>query len=106
MVTVNALGRVQELCESRRGRPWAPVPNKPMVFVDVKQHFDMLWARAQELCESRRGRPWAPVPNKPMVFVDVKQHFDMLWARAQELCESRGGRPGLPSLISLRFLWT
>ena len=26
--------------------------------------------------------------------------------RAQELCESRGGRPGLPSLISLRFLWT
>ena len=25
--------------------------------------------------------------------------------RAQELCESRGGRPGLPSLISLRFLW-
>ena len=24
---------------------------------------------------------------------------------AQELCESRGGRPGLPSLISLRFLW-
>ena len=30
------------------------------------------------------------------------------WASraAQELCESRGGRPGLPSLISLRFLWT
>ena len=26
--------------------------------------------------------------------------------RAEELCESRGGRPGLPSLISLRFLWT
>ena len=26
--------------------------------------------------------------------------------RARELCESRGGRPGLPSLISLRFLWT
>ena len=26
--------------------------------------------------------------------------------RAQELCESRGGRPGLPSLISLRFVWT
>ena len=26
--------------------------------------------------------------------------------RAQELCESRDGRPGLPSLISLRFLWT
>ena len=27
-------------------------------------------------------------------------------SRVQELCESRGGRPGLPSLISLRFLWT
>ena len=26
--------------------------------------------------------------------------------RAQELCENRGGRPGLPTLISLRFLWT
>ena len=26
--------------------------------------------------------------------------------RVQELCESRGGRPGLPSLISLWFLWT
>ena len=26
--------------------------------------------------------------------------------RGQELCESRGGRSGLPSLISLRFLWT
>ena len=25
--------------------------------------------------------------------------------RAQELCESRGSCPGLPSLISLRFLW-
>ena len=24
---------------------------------------------------------------------------------ALELCESRGGHPGLPSLISLRFLW-
>ena len=26
--------------------------------------------------------------------------------RVQEVCESRGGHPGLPSLISLRFLWT
>ena len=26
--------------------------------------------------------------------------------RAQELCESPGGRLGLPSVISLRFLWT
>ena len=27
-------------------------------------------------------------------------------AELKKLCESRGGRPGLPSLISLRFLWT
>ena len=33
--------RAQELCESRGGRPgWAPVPNKPAVSVDVKQHFN------------------------------------------------------------------
>ena len=32
--------RAQELCESRGGRPWAPVPNKPTVSVDVKQHFN------------------------------------------------------------------
>ena len=35
-----------------------------------------------------------------------RRRFLMLHSRAQELCESRGGRPGLPSLISLRFLWT
>ena len=32
--------------------------------------------------------------------------FTVTTCRAQELCESRGGRPGLPSLISLQFLWT
>ena len=35
-----------------------------------------------------------------------RRHFILVPDRAQELCESRGGRPGLPSLISLRFLWT
>ena len=35
-----------------------------------------------------------------------RRRFLMLHSRAQELCESPGGRPGLPSLISLRFLWT
>ena len=38
------------------------------------------------------------------VSVDVSKAA--LKNRAQELCENRGGRPGLPSLISLRFLWT
>ena len=32
--------RAQELCESRGGRPGLPVPNKPTVSVDVKQHFN------------------------------------------------------------------
>ena len=31
----------QELCESRGGRPGLPVPNKPTVSVDVKQHSTM-----------------------------------------------------------------
>ena len=35
---VNQCFRAQGLCESRGGRPWAPVPNKPTVSVDVKQH--------------------------------------------------------------------
>ena len=47
---------------------------------------------------------------KVEVSVGVKQqHFNQRKHsiyRAQELCESRGGRPGLPSLISLPFLWT
>ena len=32
--------RAQQLCESRGGRPGFPVPNKPTVSVDVKQHFN------------------------------------------------------------------
>ena len=34
--------RVQELCESRGGRPGLPVPTSLMVSVDVKQHWTML----------------------------------------------------------------
>ena len=30
--------RVQELCESRGGRPGLPAPDKSTVSVDVKQH--------------------------------------------------------------------
>ena len=43
-----------------RWTSWAPVPNKPTVSVDVKQHFNIAWPRAQELCESRGGRPGLP----------------------------------------------
>ena len=73
----------------------------------VKRHREWSPNEVQGRFESRGGTSWAPVPNKPTVSVDVKQHFnDNTVFRAQELCESRGGRPGLPSLITLRFLWT
>ena len=39
--------RAQELCESRGGRPGLPVPNKPTVSVDVKQH----WTKTQGSCQ-------------------------------------------------------
>ena len=33
--------RAQELCQSKSRWPsWAPVPNKPTVSVNVKQHFN------------------------------------------------------------------
>ena len=52
-----------------------PVPSKPTVSVDVKQHFNHLFYRAQELCQNQSRWPsWAPVPNKPTVSVDIKQH--------------------------------
>ena len=70
--------RAQELCESRGGHPGLPVPKKPTVSVDVKQHFNQPQNdRTQELCKSRGGRPGLPVPNKPTVSVDVKQHSTM-----------------------------
>ena len=69
MFTYGVSVRAPELCESRGGRPGLPVPNKPTVSVDVKQHFNQLQPRvsvtAQELCESRGGRPGLPVPNSP-----------------------------------------
>ena len=41
-------GLAQELCESRGGwMSWAPVPDKPTVSVDVKQHF---YHQLQRIC--------------------------------------------------------
>ena len=55
-----------------RWTPWAPVPNKPTVSVDVKQHFKK---RSGAVWESR-WPSWVPAPNKPTVSVDIKQHFN------------------------------
>ena len=52
----------QELCESRGGRGWAPVPNKPTVSVAGRKATLDQPIRAQELCESREGRPGLPSP--------------------------------------------
>ena len=93
--------RVQELCESRGGRPGLSVLMSLAVSVDVKQHWTMLlhWSQfvpnmstdirghealLHHLCESQnsgavwksRWTSWDPVPNKPTVSVDVKQHFN------------------------------
>ena len=93
--------RVQELCESRGGRPGPPSLISLVVSVDVKQHSTNkppVCFRVQELCESRGGRPGPPSLISLVVSVDVKQHSTNkppVCFRGQELCESRGGRPGL-----------
>ena len=51
-----------------------------------------------------KERPEVKRDGNSRVYVDLNPHAHE--PVAQELCESRGGRPGLPSLISLRFLWT
>ena len=66
---IGAIGhRAQEVCESRGGRPDLPVPNKPIVSMDVKQHFNQRSVISEvRSCvgESRDGRPGFPVHNSP-----------------------------------------
>ena len=89
--------RVQELCESRGGRPGLPVLMSLMVSVDVRQHWTVLthWSQFVPNMSTRHPRTlsstaasascsgavwkskwpfWAPVPYKPTVSVDIKQH--------------------------------
>ena len=90
--------------------PPSPSLISHLASVDVKQNVLMCAYIVQELCESR-GVPWhwsQFVPNKT---TDIRRHEALhhhhrARFRVQELCESRGGRLGLPSLISLGFLWT
>ena len=55
--TPHSVVRVQELCESRGGRPGLPVPNSPHGLCGRKPTLNLLSIRAQELYESRGGRP-------------------------------------------------
>ena len=48
MFTINQTNGAQELCESRGGRPRLPVPDKPTVSVDVKQHFNQQQQQQQQ----------------------------------------------------------
>ena len=58
---------------------WAPVPNKPTVSVDVKQHSTNLKIHiVQELCESRGGRPGLSILTSLVVSVYVKLYWTML----------------------------
>ena len=59
--------RAQELCESRSGRPWLPVPNSPYSLCGRKATLDLNTNTrgAQKLCESGGGRPGLPVPKSP-----------------------------------------
>ena len=51
----------------------SPVPNKPKVSVDVKQHERKSCVDIdQELCESRGGRPGLSVLTSLLVSADVK----------------------------------
>ena len=79
-MVVRAQDRVQELCESRGGRPGYFVLTSLAVSVDIKQHWTML-------------RHWSQfVPNSQLTSEDMKLYISII--RGQKLCE-QGGRPGL-----------
>ena len=70
--------RVQELCESRAGRPGLPVPNGSYGLCGRKATLNPS-LRPRELCESRGVRPGLPSPSLKvlMVSVDVKQTLNL-----------------------------
>ena len=59
------LSRAQELCWKSRWPSWAPVPNKPTVSVDVKQHFKINQTFAQCLHVTVHLPTPAPPPPHP-----------------------------------------
>ena len=76
---------VQELCESRGGRPGLSVLTSLLVSVDVKLYIEPCFGIGLSLsliCQ---------LPSE-----DIKHHFIIIGFRAQELRERRGGRPGFP----------
>lgn len=51
--------RAQDLCESRGGRPWTPVPKKPDDFCGCKHHERKRWPYQEPSGHQRsEPRPW------------------------------------------------
>ena len=89
-----------------RWTSWAPVPNKPTVSVDVKQHWT--WTQSSGAVWKSRWTSWAPVPNKPTVSVDVKQLFSSnLWTVEEETAttEDRKVQVFIAQSKHQRVLW-
>ena len=72
--------RAQEpLCESQSGASWAPVPNRPTVSVDVKQHFNKKYTELRK-CVKIGGRSGLLVTSKPSGFCGRKT----LWKKKKK----------------------
>ena len=66
-----------------------------------RRHFSNLC----DICNYKVVKAVTDTLDNHCNWLDTQLSMDTI-TRAQELCESQGGHPGLPSLISLRFLWT
>ena len=89
---------------------WGPALPKYRQLVDYVKDFevDPFTRIAAEKGKAFDNKAYTPASSSVSVVpVSIRAVWvTPQWNRAQELCESRGGSPGLPSLISLRFLWT
>ena len=80
MYTYTVTVRVQELCESRGGRPgFSVLTSLTLLSACIKglQHVTGIRI-VQELCESRGGRPGLSVLTSLLVSVDVKTYCTVL----------------------------
>ena len=85
--------RAQELSECRGGRLGLPVPNSPMLSVNVKQHLSCSISELRSCVKVEVDVLGSPSLNSPYGRCGRQT---TLKNRAQELCESRGGRPRSP----------
>ena len=69
--------RIQEVCESRSGRPGLPVLMSLVVSVDVKQHWTMLthWSQFVPNMSTRHQRTWNSTSSSSS-FQPLRSHFN------------------------------